>query len=379
MFFDCSDITAIDLSNFDTSNVTNMGYMFSKCSLLSSLNLSNFNTSKVTNMRDMFSGCSLLSSLNLSNFNTSNVTNMQCMFKSCSALTLLDISNFDTSKVTNMDTMFRGCSQLTSLNLSSFNTSKVSLMVNMFNDCSRLEYINLKNFIENNSQQITNIFKNVPENIVVCLNENSPKILKEIMNKNCFTFNCSDNYEINQKKIVNKSNICFDNSNNGILYNYEYQGKYYENCMNGNVMNNKAINFCQCNNIKCLYCPNISLIEDLCIECNHGYYEIENDNNTFGYKKCYKEPIGYYLDINDKIYKKCFISCDKCEIKGNNITHNCLECNNDYPIELRVNNYSNCYKSCSTYHYFDYSNNYYYCTINNTCPEEYQSNIMIQH
>ena len=47
-----------------------MGYMFSGCSQLSSLNLSNFDTSKVTDMGYMFSGCWQLSSLNLSSFNT---------------------------------------------------------------------------------------------------------------------------------------------------------------------------------------------------------------------------------------------------------------------------------------------------------------------
>ena len=35
----------------------------------------------------MFSGCSSLTNLNLSNFNTNNVTNMGCMFFECKNLT----------------------------------------------------------------------------------------------------------------------------------------------------------------------------------------------------------------------------------------------------------------------------------------------------
>ena len=35
-------------------------------------------------MESMFSGCSSLKELNLSNFNTNNVTNMVCMFSGCS-------------------------------------------------------------------------------------------------------------------------------------------------------------------------------------------------------------------------------------------------------------------------------------------------------
>ena len=58
--------------------------MFSGCSSLKELNLSNFNTNNVTNMNSMFSGCSSLKELNLSNFNTNNVTNMRWMFSGCS-------------------------------------------------------------------------------------------------------------------------------------------------------------------------------------------------------------------------------------------------------------------------------------------------------
>ena len=53
-----------------------MEYMFNNCSLLSFLNLSNFDTSKVENMKNMFSNCIRLISLYLSNFDTSNITNM---------------------------------------------------------------------------------------------------------------------------------------------------------------------------------------------------------------------------------------------------------------------------------------------------------------
>ena len=34
MFFECKSLTNIDLSNFNTSKVTNMNYMFSECKSL---------------------------------------------------------------------------------------------------------------------------------------------------------------------------------------------------------------------------------------------------------------------------------------------------------------------------------------------------------
>ena len=55
---ECSSLTHLDLSNFNTNNVTNMSGMFLGCSSLTNINLSNFNNSKVTNMNGMFYGCS---------------------------------------------------------------------------------------------------------------------------------------------------------------------------------------------------------------------------------------------------------------------------------------------------------------------------------
>ena len=126
------NLDKIDLSSFNTSNVTNMSYMFMGCSSLTSLDLSGFNTSNVTYMYYMFNDCSSLTSLDLNGFNTSKVTNMDSMFNNCSSLTSIDLSSFNTSKVTNMDSMFNNCSSLTSIDLSSFNTSKVTNMYLMF-------------------------------------------------------------------------------------------------------------------------------------------------------------------------------------------------------------------------------------------------------
>ena len=121
----------LDLSNFDTSKVTNMRSMFLHMSI-TTLNLSSFDTSNVTNMSDMFYGMSNLATLNLSNFDTSKVTDMSYMFYGMSNLTTLNLSNFDTSKVTDMSSMFSGMSNLITLDISNFNTFQVTSMYGMF-------------------------------------------------------------------------------------------------------------------------------------------------------------------------------------------------------------------------------------------------------
>ena len=87
-------------------------FMFADCNSLISLDLSNFNTQNITDMSSMFSNCKSLKSLDLSNFNTQNVIDMSCMFSSCNSLTSLNLSNFDTQNVTDMSSMFYNCNSL---------------------------------------------------------------------------------------------------------------------------------------------------------------------------------------------------------------------------------------------------------------------------
>ena len=108
---DLTNVTEIEgLSQLDTSNVTDMSYMFYGMSSVTSLDVSSFDTSNVTTMSYMFYGMSSVTGLDVSNFDTSNVTTMGYMFKGMGSVTSLDLSNFDTSNVTDMTDMFFGTS-----------------------------------------------------------------------------------------------------------------------------------------------------------------------------------------------------------------------------------------------------------------------------
>ena len=144
MFRYCSGLTRLDVSNFDTSKVTDMSSMFGWCRSLINLDVSNFDTSKVIDMNYMFGDCSSLTSLDLSNFDTSNVTDMHTMFTQCFSLASLDVSNFDTSNVTNMHYMFSSCSSLTNLDVRNFDTSNVTDMGGMFYGCSSLTNLDFR-------------------------------------------------------------------------------------------------------------------------------------------------------------------------------------------------------------------------------------------
>ena len=161
MFYNCSKLTSLDVTKFNTAKVTDMSYMFLNCSKLTSLDVTKFNTGNVTDMGYMFYNCSALTSLDVTNFNTMNVTNMRFMFYGCSSLTSLDVTKFNTEKVTNMNRMFSNCSSLTSLNLTKFNTAEVTDMRQMFNECSTLTTIYASDkFVTTNVEKGSNMFSN---------------------------------------------------------------------------------------------------------------------------------------------------------------------------------------------------------------------------
>ena len=115
LFQDFTNVLRIDLSNADTSNVTNMSMMFRGCEKVNTIDLSTIDTSNVNTMYCMFNGCERLISLDISSFDTKKVTNMRSMFEECINIQELDLSSFDTLNVSNMYYMFNGCKSLTTI------------------------------------------------------------------------------------------------------------------------------------------------------------------------------------------------------------------------------------------------------------------------
>lgn len=133
-FSNLVNLSAIDLSGFDSSKITNMDSMFYNCSSLKELNLNDFNTDSVISMRAVFHGCSSLEKLNISSFNTSKVTTAEKMFYNCSNLTTLDLSNFDFTSLNNGLDMFSGCIKLGYINTPTNLNVNISLPVELENE-----------------------------------------------------------------------------------------------------------------------------------------------------------------------------------------------------------------------------------------------------
>ena len=175
MFRECEKLEDLNISNFNTSNVTNMSYMFYKCKKLTELDVRHFDTSNATHINDMFYDCASLTELDLSNFDTSNAISVGGMFYGCEKLKDLNISSFNTSKVTNMGSMFMYCKSLTELDLSHFDTSKVTNMSQMFWDCTKLTKLDLRSFDFTMVTSYINMFVRVPEDCLIIVKGETEK------------------------------------------------------------------------------------------------------------------------------------------------------------------------------------------------------------
>ena len=137
-------------------------------------------------MKAMFQECNELEYLDLSNFDTSKVNDMEYMFYECKKLKeIKGINKFNTNNVINMRGMFQFCNELEYLDLSNFDTSKVNNMAFMFNECKKLKELNLENFKINNNCKLENIFMSISNK---CKFIGKDQKLNNYYNSLCFIF-----------------------------------------------------------------------------------------------------------------------------------------------------------------------------------------------
>lgn len=150
----------LDLSNWDTSSLTDVSDMFRIDADISQydsnfeiIDTTGWDTSHITNMSGMFYNNDCLHGiLGIENWDTGNVTDMSNMFYHCGYTTLpKTISNWDTSKVQNFKNMFYSVHSLGrndyagdyTVDFSLWDTSSAKNMSGMFYNCVNLETLSL--------------------------------------------------------------------------------------------------------------------------------------------------------------------------------------------------------------------------------------------
>ena len=152
LFSSYPSLTQINgLETWDMSKVKNIRSMFYNCGELTKLDLGTWDVSQVEDMGFVFGCCfQLVEVLGLENWNTKNVINLHGMFQYCYELKNIDVASWDVSSVEDMSSMFLYCRKLESIDVSGWNTSHLETKdtVNMFYNCTKLKPIDISKWGE---------------------------------------------------------------------------------------------------------------------------------------------------------------------------------------------------------------------------------------
>ncbi len=156
-------VEEIDFSHFDSSNITNMEYMFNNIKL-KKLDLSMFDTSNVVNMSNMFRN-SKLEELDLSSFTFESLKDMSYMFDTSKDLRVIKIpSTSKTIQVETISHLFSGCSSLELMDVSWITINKNTQVNYTFFD-TKLKYLDLShwNITQESQSHFSIVFMNSNE------------------------------------------------------------------------------------------------------------------------------------------------------------------------------------------------------------------------
>ena len=254
MFNGCSALTSLDLTNFNTANVTYMNNMFEGCSALTTIYASDkFDTDNVWNGLDMFTGCKSLKDYsdsktdhNYANYGpdgyftpvfdyaefdnaTGTLTFRRGLSKPEGAYDLNEENNepgwltqkeniykvvFDASfacaRPTSCYRWFYGCTNLTEIKgIENLNTEKVTNMGFMFYDCYALTSLDVSKFDTQNVEDMSNMFASCEKLKSLNVSNFNTQNVKNmsLMFYNCIGLTSLDLSKFNTQNVENMRNM----------------------------------------------------------------------------------------------------------------------------------------------------------------------------
>lgn len=134
LLFYNSGIEELNVTNWNLSGKgTSVNGVFQNSKLSNLIGSENLINSTWSSLPSIFNGCTSLTSIDVSNWDTSNVTSMTNLFQNCKNLqTIVGLENLDMSKVTVLTAMFNECASLTEINLPTTNFNGRNIVINIF-------------------------------------------------------------------------------------------------------------------------------------------------------------------------------------------------------------------------------------------------------
>lgn len=156
MFYGCANSTEINVSQWDVSKIKYFDKMFSNCKSLSFLDVNSWNMISGYSLNNMFA-YSGITDIDLSKWNTSNISDLSNLFFNCKRLKQIDLHTWNTESVKTCYWLFRGCESLEFINIDGWNTCNVYDMDRMFGECQNLITIKGLNKLNTSNVQFTRL------------------------------------------------------------------------------------------------------------------------------------------------------------------------------------------------------------------------------
>ena len=228
-FYNCRQLTVIDLSNISFYGLPSFSRMFYNCSNLATITgIENWNVESVSDFSNMFYNCIALRNVDLSNWNTAMMWSTESMFENVERIGKTDwgenfiygIENWNVSNLYNMNNMFKQSYNTQVLDLSKWNPTSLQTASYAFEGCNNLRVLRLDNFNFNNLFNYEYMFPNFNYiNRLVFINEDSYQF---ILN-NYSTLNISDADANDKRKwIFSSAILTFDSNSVTITNKCEY-------------------------------------------------------------------------------------------------------------------------------------------------------------
>lgn len=140
--FPCTNMIFLSSVIMSLDSMTSMTSIFSGC--MSLVNVAIVVTNKMTTLQQAFQDCLSLRFIDVSSWDTSNVTLFQNLFNNCRSLRRIKgINSLNTKKVTNMNLVFGSCYMLEDVDISNWSYDALSSNQMMFSSTrfiSRIEF-----------------------------------------------------------------------------------------------------------------------------------------------------------------------------------------------------------------------------------------------
>lgn len=198
MFMNNKSLTKIDLSSWDTSNISIMGLVFSGDEKLTDINVSNWDVRKAGTANGMFSNVAA-TSIDLSGWNPMNLHTLSAMFQNAknlnhieygpewkanafiymtdmfngTAFSELDLSTWKTPQLNNLANAFANMRNLTSFKISpDFTTDKVEYFNGAFSGDSKLKTLDINTWDTSKALFMSSMFQSMSSLTDLTLGEN---------------------------------------------------------------------------------------------------------------------------------------------------------------------------------------------------------------